>query len=225
METTKITVRIQSGLLTRFDEDIKRCFIKRDAFLNQIIGNEVPHLRRELTGKRCSPMAHQYISRSLMRLETKPVNITVEKSVAHALNEVVKEANVVRDAFANYLLLALRSTDLFLKHFELPTNYSGSHFDSVLEPTPVSPLKAIAHAMFDPFYYLRTAVEERYETGLYGLELPKDFHAFCCYLPDEAVPGTEANKQQIEFGEQLLASLRLDALEQAAFGQQKGASK
>jgi len=154
-----------------------------------------------------------------MRLGVKPVNITVDKSVAHALNEALKDHNVVRDAFMNFLLMSLRSSDDFLRYFKLPASYTGSHFDAVLDPTPVSPLKAIAYAMSDPYYYLRTAVEERSGVGLYALEPPEAFHAFSCYLPDESVPGTQAQLEQAELSQLLLDSLKFDEHEKAAFGQ------
>lgn len=212
METTKITVRIQPGLAAKFDADIKGCFIKRDAFLTQVLRNEVPYLRKELEGKKLSQAAKLHVSRSLKRLGPEPMNILIDKAVATALNEVVEETNIVRDAFMNFLLMFLRATPTMLKHFDLPTHYTGSAFNSHLDPTRVGPLQAISDAMVDPFYYLRVAVQERHGVGLYSLPLPENLHAFSVYIPDEDVPGTEEHNQMVKRGQELLASFeRLEA--------------
>jgi hypothetical protein len=215
--TTKITAKIQEGLLERFDQDMRGCFLKRDAFLNQVIGSEIAHLREDLQGKRLTPIARTYISGKLKRMGTRPVNIVVDKQVAADLNAAVEAHNLVRDAFINYLLVCLRSTPRFLKYFELPSHYTGSHFDAALEPTEVSPLRAIASTMCDPFYYLREAVRERHGTGLYALPMPEEFHGVSCYLPDDEVPGSEANKVLVRETDALLAALDLDDLEEVAF--------
>jgi hypothetical protein len=223
VDTTKITASIQIGLLERFDDDMRKCFLKRDAFLNQVIGGEIANLREDLAGKRLSRIAKTYISGKLKRMGTRPVNFVVAKDVAAALNEAVDEFNLVRDAFINYVMMCLRSTPNFLKYFELPTHGAPSHFDAWMEPIEVSPLSVIRNALSDPFYYLREAVAERHGTGLYTLELPEQFHGFSCYLPDESVPGSEANKKIVQEVEELLAGLELDELEDAAFKIKKGA--
>jgi hypothetical protein len=223
VDTTKITASIQIGLLERFETDMRECFLKRDAFLDQVIAGEIPNLRHDLAGKRLSQEAKTYISRKLKRMGTRPVNFVVSKEVAAALREATHEFNLVRDAFMNYLLMCLRCTPKFLKYFELPSHYTSSHFQASMEPPDVSPMAVIRGAMSDPFYYLREAVMERHETGLYTLELPEQFHGFSCYLPDESVPGSEANKKLVQEVEQLLAGLELDELEQEAFKKKKKA--
>jgi len=215
MDQTKITVRLHPGLAAKFDAQVKSCFIKRDAFLNQILRNEVPLLQEELEGKRLSSMANRYIARRLMRAGAKPVNLLVDKSVAASLNAAVEGAHLVRDAYVNFVLMCLRASPDFLRYFDLPSHYTSSAFDTNLDPAPVSPLQAISDAMWDPFLYLRTAVRERHGVGLYGLSLPEPLHAFSVYLPDEEVPGTQAHEDQIRWSEELLAEF--DRVEAAAF--------
>jgi hypothetical protein len=55
---------------------------------------------------------------------------------------------------------------------------------------PTSPLGAMETVFDQPLYYLRLAVKERLDTGLYLLNLPEKFAGFSCYLADSSVPGT-----------------------------------
>ena len=203
MEQTKITAKIYTSHFHRFESDIRERFLKRDAFLNQILSNETDYLEAEMEGKSLSTAAHKYIAGELKRMGTTPVNIVVDKVIADKLNAVVKNTNMVRDAFLNYLLLCLRSSDNFLKYFDLPLDTSSSRFNAIVFPLPLSPLAAIREVNRDPFYFLRQAVSERHGTGLYTMTLPKQYHGFSCYMSDEDVPGTEAFDEQQRFWDEL----------------------
>jgi hypothetical protein len=45
---------------------------------------------------------------------------------------------------------------------------------------------------YDPFYYLRTACEQRHGCGLYTMSLPKALDGFACYLADDEIPKSAA---------------------------------
>ena len=49
----------------------------------------------------------------------------------------------------------------------------------------------------DPFYYLRSACQERHGCGLYALPLPPQLHGMACYLPDDQVPRTMAYEARV----------------------------
>ena len=206
-ELTKITVKIQKELHAGFNRQIDRLHIKRDAFLNHMIRTEIPHLRADLEGKRQSNAARHYIAGSLKRLGTDKVNLQVEKATAEMLNEAVSNANMVRDAFINRLILFLRSREWLLEILELPKLAAYSEFGGWVEPMPTSPLSAMEAVYADPMFYLRVAAEERYETGLHLLNLPMKFVGFCCYLTDDQVPGTKAYEESLHELDQLLAEL------------------
>ncbi len=191
MSTTKITVKLYAPLLAAFDRDIEALFLKRDAFLNSMIKGEVQHLAADLGDKKLSAKAKRYIAGELKRLGTTTVNIVVEKSTAEALNAVVDKTNMVRDAFLNRLIMFLRSSREILRYLDLPENVGLFAFQSSVEPMPTSPMRAIEAVHSDPFYYLRVACEERFDTGLYLLQLHK-LPGFACYLDDSQVPGTAA---------------------------------
>jgi hypothetical protein len=224
MDTTKISVSICTSLLRSFDKDVRGSYLKRDAFLNHILKMEAPHLASDLNGKRLSSQGRRHIAGALKRMGTTQVNIVVDKSTAEALNAVVVETGIVRDAFVNRLLMLLRSSAVMINSLELPHFITGSEFESCIEPMPTSPMQAIAAILGDPFYYLRIAVEERFSTGLYLLDLPPQLTGFSCYLPDSHVPGTADYKQSMKELDDFL-TLELDSLETRAFGGGQGDQK
>jgi metal-responsive CopG/Arc/MetJ family transcriptional regulator len=194
MSQTKITVKIYEPLLRDFDRQLAKLFIKRDAFLNAMIQEEVQHLAKDLEGKQLTVSAKRYIAGELKRMGTRQVNVVVDKTTADALDSVVKASNLVRDAFINRLIMLLRSTGPLLKYLELPEFIKGSDYSGV-ETMPTSPLKAIESVHGDPLFYLRVACEARYETGLYLLDLPPKFAGFACYMDESMVPTTIAYEQ------------------------------
>lgn len=212
-QTTKITVKVYESLFVNFSKQIDELHIKKDAFLNSMIREEIPHLAREMKGKRLSNAANRYISGELKRLGTRTVNIVVDKSTASALNAIVDESNMVRDAFINRLIMLLRSSPTLLKFFDLPEFITGSEFESYIDPLPTSPLTAIKAIHNDPMFYLREAAGERFDSGLYLLPMPEKFAGFSCYLDDMFVPGTEGNAELIKESQELLDALDLSEAE------------
>ncbi|HVA12896.1 MAG TPA: hypothetical protein VNF99_06585, partial [Stellaceae bacterium] len=48
----------------------------------------------------------------------------------------------------------------------------------------------------DPLWYLHMAVEEIHDTSLYLLDFPRPkMDGFACWMDDNAVPGTKANRR------------------------------
>lgn len=216
MSQTKITVKIYNNLLKAFDGDIERFCFKRDAFLNHMIKIETPNLAEEMKGLRLSSSARRHVSKELKRMGTTQINVLVEKETAEALNAVVDECNMVRDAFINRLIIYLRSSNSLLDFFGLPRAIATSEYEGWIEHMPTSPFGALGSMFNDPLYYLRTAAMERFETGLYLLDLPPKLVGFSCFLHDASVPGTEEQKETERLAEEALSSL-LDQFEDDAF--------
>src|SRR5690348_7679574 len=101
MSTTKMTVKVYSPLMEGFNKQVQSLYLMRDAFLDSIIRRETEYLAKELNGKRQSPAARAYVAGSLKRLGTTQVNLAVAQETADALNKVVADTNMVRDAFVN----------------------------------------------------------------------------------------------------------------------------
>jgi len=186
--------------------------LRRDAFLDKVIAQEIPHLREDLKGKRLSDAANRYISHSLKRLGGNKaggllqVSIAVKHETANALRSVVEEHNLVRDAFLNRLIVLLRSSDMFLKALDLPTRIQWNRRDGT-EDMPMSPLRTIEETLWDPFYYLRAACQTSHGCGLHLLQFPQQLVALSCYLDDEQVPGTQAYRERDEEDRLLLEGL------------------
>jgi hypothetical protein len=191
MEKTKITFKIYERLYDQFEKGIKLAFLKRDAFLNNIIKAETDYLAQELDGRVLSTEARLRISRELQRLGTRTINVVVDKSTATSLNRIVKKHNIVRDAFLNRLILFLISRDTVLRHFQLPTDSAEIEFDYPGSPTATGPILAIQAICANPFYYLRIAANERWATGLYLLRLPEKFLGVEVYLENKDLPGSD----------------------------------
>lgn len=216
MDTTKITVKIYTPLLTKFSKTLDSLHIKRDSFLNAMIKGESAQLAIELNGRKQSGAARKYIAGALKRLGTTTVNIVVEKSTADNLNQIVDEANLVRDAFINRLMYFLLSSDRLLQFLELPVFITGSNFEGYVEPMPTSPMSSMKVIASDPLYYLRLAVQENYDAaGIYTLSLPKEFNGFACFLPNDEIPGTEENQSLLASLDELM-KIELDSLEENA---------
>ena len=194
MPTTKLTFKIHSLLMASFNKQLRELHIVRDGFLNDMIRVETRHLAEDMEGKRLSNEARSFVAGSLKRLGTTTVNVVVDQEVAKSLNDIVERHNLVRDAFLNRLIMFLRGSPALLNYLEIPQKVIGRNFDSIVEPMPTSPLKAIEEAQSDPLYYIRTSVRERDQTGLYLVPLPRQYLGFSCFLDDYLVPGTKAKK-------------------------------
>lgn len=207
MSETKMTVKVYRPLLQSFSRQVRGLHMMESAFLNSMIRQETPHLAEELAGKRMSSAARTYVARTLKRMGTRQINIVVDRETADALNKTVEDSNMVRDAFINRLIMFLRSSDFLLKYLELPEFVTGSAFKSIVEPMQTSPLRALEAIHADPLYYLRVAVEERHETGLYLLDMPPQLVGFSCHLDDARVPGTERYEEAQREVEEMLRGL------------------
>lgn len=210
-ELTKLSAHFYEPMYAAFNQQMASALLRRDAFLDKVIAIEIPHLREELQGNRMSDKARLHISRELKRLggnqapPLRQVSLSIRHSTAEALREVVKEHNLVRDAFLNLLITLLRSSDTILDHLDLPKRVGAVRGT---EDMPTSPLRAIEEAQADPLYYLRAGCEARHGCGLYKLPLPTGLQAFSCYLPDDQVPDTPAYKERLE-AERLILSVNL----------------
>lgn len=207
---TKLTAKVFAPMYADFDRQLSAALLRRDAFLDRMISQEVPHLREDLKGKRLSPEANRHISHSLKRLggrnaqPLRQVSIAVRHETAEALRAVVEEHNLVRDAFLNRLIALLRSSDKFLKALGLPNHIRRNRSDGT-EDMPTSPLRAMEEVLRDPFYYLRAAIQTHYGCGLHALEFPVELTGLYCHLDDDQVPGTSAYKDREEETRLLLA--------------------
>lgn len=209
---TKLTAKLYAPMYADLDSQLSRSLLRRDAFLDRMIWQEIPHLREDLSGRRLSTEANRHISKSLKKLggdsapPLRTVSIAVRYETAEALRTAIEEHNLVRDAFLNRLVALLRSSNKLLNALGLPTRVTGNRRDGT-EDASTSPLRAIEETLADPFYYLRSACQERYGCGLYLLDFPAELVGLTCFMADDEVPGTQAYSKRSKENRALLEIL------------------
>lgn len=229
MVKKKISFRVPPGLWERFSRQATELFLNRAPFLDHMIRRELPELQKELGERRLSNAAKRYISGQLKRQGAKSVNIEVDERTANALNEAVRQSNLVRDAFLCRLLIFLRSTDALLELLNVPRqvrstiHYQGGGIE--LEEMPTSPMGAMEAVRDDPLYYLRSYIEQNGASGLYLVQLPKKLDWAACFIEDKDVPGTRAFKLEERATAELYEIFETAALLASAKSEQKASKK
>jgi len=164
---------------------------------------ELPYLQADLKGLRLSLRAKRFISGALKReVPLSPnVNFEVHRETADLLRAVVREHNLVRDAFFCRLLVFLASSDKLLEYLEVPFYATDGGLKGLLEEMPSSPLKAMESVRDNPLFYVREHVQHLHGCGLYRVALP--LPALHCYVEDECVSGTRAHRRVAKMFEKL----------------------
>lgn len=193
MGLQKISFKVPPGLWESFSKQAGSLFLARAPFLNHMISKEVKELSADLQGKKLSLRAKRHISGMLKQQGAKSVNIEVEESTASALNKVVQEGNLVRDAFLCRLIVFLRGSDWLLNYLEVPLSV---RVGGGLEAMPSSPMKALEAVRDDPLYYVRVHVRDNWKCGIYAVRLPDSLDWSACHLEDSEVRGTKAFKKE-----------------------------
>ena len=158
--------------------------VKRNRFLNDVIKAEIPRLASAMSGGESYLVrANRWIGSELNRLRPATVSIDIEKSVVQALNTIVQEMHMVRDAFFNRLVAFLRSSDDLLEYFESPRLEDGavgrSYGKAIAKP--VSPLKTLESTFHDPVD-LHMAVEELHGDQSLSARLSFTKNGWICLL-------------------------------------------
>lgn len=193
MGLQKISFKVPPGLWESFSKQAGSLYLARAPFLNHMISRETMELAADLAGKRLSLRAKRRISGMLKQQGAKSVNIEVEESTAAALNKVVQEGNLVRDAFLCRLIIFLRGSDWLLNYLEVPREI---RIGGGREAMPSSPMKALEAVRDNPLYYVRGNVQDTWKCGIYAVRLPESLDWAACYLEDSEVPGTKAFKKE-----------------------------
>jgi len=213
MALQKISFKVPPVLWESFSRQASGLFLNRAPFLNYMIAREAVELAEDLGQCQLSLRAKKHISNMLQLQRAKSVNIEVEQSTARALNEVVRGANLVRDAFICRLIIFLRSNDALLKHLEIPREVGI--FGDNLERMPSSPMKAMEAVRDDPLFYIRHYIKERWDCGIYAVRLPRELDWAACYIEDKDAPGTKAYKEDQRQSAELFELLEAKAFKKA----------
>jgi hypothetical protein len=191
MATAEISFNAPKKVWTAFRQQADELFLKYARYLDYVLAQELPRLDRELGNRVMSTEAKRFIANKLHRLDTTSVNLELSAATAAKLREVVGKHNLVRDAVMTRLVLLLRSSDALLRSLEVPRTIPGR---GALEFMPTSPMKALEAVRDDPFYYLRSYLDDSRGEGLWTFDIGLDWAT--CYLEDADVPGTSAHRKE-----------------------------
>lgn len=197
LKSTKISGKFHPIVWNRFNQMLSFACIARDPFLDSILNREIAYLDKELGNRRMSAIGKRYVSNQLDRMTSKggnlvPASIALRKTTAAALEDVVKRTNICRDSFLNRLVFFLSCERHHLKALDLPVDTAARSLSGV-PSLPVGPLEAINEIVFDPFFFIRRALEDDIGVeGIYTMPLGKGWEGFSCYLEEAQVPGTDA---------------------------------
>lgn len=205
MPKSAISFRVPTRLWDAFKAQTDSLFLSRAPFLDYMVRRELANLREELEGLKQSTRAKRHIAGVLKRQDLTSVNIEVQPETADALREATAAHNMGRDAFMSRLVIFLRSTDSLLRYLEVPLTVQRRGIGSSLEDMPTSPLGAMEAVCDDPLFYVRAHVEDVHGCGIYRAPLPPSADWAACYLPDEQVPNTPANRRRLKEEAEFLA--------------------
>jgi hypothetical protein len=225
MSKATVSFKVPPKLWENFQQQSDDLFLSRAPFLNYMLRRELQSLEEELHGLRQSLRAKRHISGKLKMTGPTPVSIEVDAEVAATLRRVVKQHNIVRDAFICRLLVFLRSTDTLLDWLEVPKAALGGRRAGGLEDMPTSPLRAMEVVRDDPLYYVRNHVEDVQGCGIYRVALPPGAEWAACYLPDDEVPTTGAFKRRQKDLNLMLSLLEPETAPKRASRKQRGVKK
>lgn len=102
-EKKKLIANIYTPLVNLLDYKINKSLLKRDAYLDFAIANEIEHLDKEVV-ERNSDRAFNYIFQAMKRENTNRVSLNLSITTIKRLNEVCEAKNIPRDAFINRLV-------------------------------------------------------------------------------------------------------------------------
>ena len=193
-EKTKAMVSVWTLPLQRLNEEMTLLRLRKDSYLNHVIGNESEKLLTELPRSN-SDKAKTFLFDQLKLLPRTPVSIVLDKVVYEKMESALAEKNVARDCFVNRLFFFLVADSILEK--------LGIHIKAGWrQDISINPLKAARGFLHDPFFDIRVALQEDYDDQtFYSLELPgetaiknipqlKDvpsLYGLNCYIEDNAI--------------------------------------
>lgn len=207
---TKISVQIWCEILKELDAKMEASCLRRDAYLSKILRLEIEKLDEEIAQPN-STDAYKHVSKQLDMLGRKLITLTIDADLVEKLNNICVKKKIVRDAFFNRLFFMLVASNarvdaLFLVpenwRLEIWSEYRNDFFGNIFNPldevmNPLEPLRyGIKEFELDNFYC--TVFKSLNNINLEGLNT---------FLPDECIPGSEANKVSEKSLDELLGIL------------------
>ncbi|MFZ6758147.1 hypothetical protein ACO0K9_13135 [Undibacterium sp. Ji50W] len=110
---SRITVQIATSIACEIQNQFSQLHINRDAFLNDLLTQEIELLETEMTFRNSDEVYKSMSQRKLIH-KTK-LTITLDISLIERINLVLEKKNIVRDSFFNRILFFLIATPSLLE--------------------------------------------------------------------------------------------------------------
>lgn len=105
----KISIKIWRPIIDKLDEKMDLACLRRDAYLNKVLGVELNALDEEVSIPN-SQASYNYVLDRLNQLDRKLVSLALPSELIARLNEICSRKRIVRDAFFNRLFLLLAAS-------------------------------------------------------------------------------------------------------------------
>ncbi|MCL1860185.1 MAG: hypothetical protein FWG52_01445 [Proteobacteria bacterium] len=225
-KTTKISTKIDRRILREFEEKLEAACLRRDAFLNRVLEDELPHLDEEVAEN--SSEAQQFIANRLDQLVRKQVSLALRSDLVERLNDICERKRIVRDAFFNrlFFLLAASSEEIDRLFFDGEGEWRWDVEHHADGPRARERLRDHIAPVKEPFWAIRAGLSLREEdakesgeqlpggiySAVWGNPLNKKAAIFAlnCYLPNEKIPDHPDQLALLKRAEDFLASLMND---------------
>ena len=163
-KTRKIQARVWPSTMNALNRELRRLYIKRDGYLNALLGHETEKLAIEVDF-RTPDDARRRIKRKLQELDPEDVTIALSPEVAKRMKEVLDYRNISRNAFINRVLFFLVARPDVLERL-------GVFYSDRID-IAVKPLEDARFHLQDPFDNIRASNDSKF----YRLLIPDERRA------------------------------------------------
>lgn len=138
-------VQIWGTLAKAIDKNFKEMHIKRDGYLNDLFTREIEELATEVTFRNSDDVRKRFRERPLP--DRVKLNLDLDQTLIHRMNEVLTEKNIPRDAFVNRVLFFLIAKDVHLDYLDIEYDKES--------PATAKPLSDAKGFLLNPFFHIR----------------------------------------------------------------------
>jgi hypothetical protein len=150
----RIMVQLWGTIAKAIDRDFKSLHIKRDPYLNDLLGREIENLDSEVKCRNSDAARDLIQTRKLP--ERVKLTIELDETLVKRIDDVLKERNIPRDSFVNRILFFLIAKKQHLD--ALGVSYS------IKSEATAKPLHDASGFLADPFFHIRSCNDERFYT-------------------------------------------------------------
>nr|AFN66374.1 hypothetical protein pM02_c6_27 [uncultured bacterium] len=158
---SKISIRVWVPVLDALDQRIEAACLRRDAYLNKVLAEELKHLDREVSIPN-SDAARKFVANRLDQLDRKAVSLALQPELVELLDDICARKRIVRDAFFNRIFLLLAAKPRLIDALLFPSSsnwrtevWSGDKHDGPFFQNVFYPLDPD----IDPFWPIRRGIE------------------------------------------------------------------